>query len=98
MNETIREWIRKSDGDFRVADRELNEAKEPNYDAIWFHCQQCIEKLMKAVLINHGEIPVKIHDLSTLSRNINRVHCSWDWFDEDLRFLSLYYYLFSLPG
>jgi HEPN domain-containing protein len=98
MNETVKEWIRKSDGDFRVADRELHEAKEPNYDAICFHCQQCIEKLMKAVLINQGEIPLKIHDLSTLSRSIKGIHKSWNWLEEDLRFLSLCSIYFRYPG
>ena len=33
MNVVVEEWIRKADGDFRTAGREL-EADPPNYDAV----------------------------------------------------------------
>ncbi len=52
MNETIKEWLAKSDGDFHTASREADAIESPNYDAVCFHAQQCVEKLMKAVLIN----------------------------------------------
>jgi hypothetical protein len=48
MNETAREWITKADGDFRTAGREILVEEGPNFDAVCYHAQQCIEKLMKA--------------------------------------------------
>jgi HEPN domain-containing protein len=51
-SETVKEWIAKAEGDFTVACREMRARKSPNYDAACFHCQQCIEKLMKALLIH----------------------------------------------
>ena len=49
MNGTVREWIDKAEGDFDVAGLVLRAELRPNYDAVCFHCQQCIEKLLKAV-------------------------------------------------
>ena len=98
MNETVSGWIRKSKGDYGVANRELNEAREPDYDAICFHSQQCIEKLMKAILINAGVIPARIHDLKILSDHISGVHEKWNWPDDELRFLTVCSVSFRYPG
>jgi len=66
MNKTQREWIAKAEGDFASAGRELRARKRPNFDAACFHSQQCIEKLMKALLI-HGAVSFpKTHDLVVL--------------------------------
>lgn len=50
MNELLAEWISKVEGDFLVAKREMRVRSEANYDAICFHCQQMVEKYMKALL------------------------------------------------
>jgi HEPN domain-containing protein len=56
-------WIRKAEQDWRVA-RKLNPDTEP--DAICFHCQQCVEKYLKAMLVRgHRSFP-KTHDLGIL--------------------------------
>ena len=44
MNEVIREWIEKAEGDFATANREMMVKDKPNYDAVCFHAQQCIDK------------------------------------------------------
>lgn len=59
MNETVREWIAKAEGDFRTAQRELAATEAPNYDAVAFHAQQCIEKLLKALLILKSLTPLR---------------------------------------
>jgi HEPN domain-containing protein len=56
MNEVVEEWIAKAEGDFRTASRELVVVDRPNYDAVCFHAQQCIEKLMKAVTDRAGRL------------------------------------------
>ena len=98
MSETIKEWITKAEGDYRVAGRELKEAEDPNHDAICFHSQQGVEKLMKATLIQAGTIPPKVHDLVALGRLIADVHENWSWPLEELRFLSLSSVSFRYPG
>jgi len=44
------EWIEKAEGDYNTALRESRARKSPNYDAACFHCQQCAEKYLKALL------------------------------------------------
>jgi len=66
MNDVVKEWMTKAEGDYRTACREF-EADKPNYDAVCFHAQQCIEKYMKALLIEKGQVPPKVHDLAVLA-------------------------------
>ena len=59
------EWVRKAEGDYQVAAREML-ASKPIYDAVCFHAQQCVEKYMKALLVEN-DIPFpKTHDLIVL--------------------------------
>lgn len=60
----------------------------PNYDAVCFHAQQCIEKMMKAQLIHLGVIPTKTHDLAYLNQLLMPVCPGWSWPVEDFRFLT----------
>jgi len=73
MNGTVREWVAKAEGDFRTARRESQTADEPNYDAACFHAQQCVEKLIKAVLIHHEVAPPRIHNLERLHELLLKV-------------------------
>lgn len=50
MNPITIEWADKAEGDFATAQRELDAADHPNYDAVCFHAQQCVEKYLKACL------------------------------------------------
>lgn len=60
----LRQWLRKADGDLRVAER-LVDAPE-DYDAVAFHCQQAVEKYLKARLAATGQDPPRTHDLLRL--------------------------------
>ena len=48
MNGTVSEWIEKAESDYRVCVRELTVREGASPDAICFHAQQCIEKLIFA--------------------------------------------------
>jgi len=48
MNPSAQEWINKAEGDWATANRENQVRKNPNYDAVCFHAQQCAEKYLKA--------------------------------------------------
>jgi len=98
MNGTAREWFDKAEGDFGVAERELRAGERANYDAVCYHAQQCIEKLMKAVLVHRGVVPPKVHDLSRLATLLKDACPSWDWRKEDLRWLTRAGIAFRYPG
>ncbi len=44
--EKVRKWIKKAENDIKVAKDELN-TENPVTDAICFHAQQAVEKLLK---------------------------------------------------
>lgn len=98
MNDTVKEWIDKAERDLATAGRELAAVDLPNYDAVCFHAQQCIEKLMKALLIHLGVIPTKTHDLSFLDQLLTPISPNWSWPSDDLRFLSRASVAFRYPG
>jgi HEPN domain-containing protein len=88
MNENVAEWTEKADGDFRTAQRELAVSDQPNFDAACYHAQQCVEKLMKGVLIHHAVVPPKTHDLLHLDKLLRDACPLWDWSRDDLRSVS----------
>jgi len=61
----VRQWLRKAEEDFAVAERLLSE-KLPYLNAIGFHAQQSAEKFLKAVLVRHSVEFPKTHDIDEL--------------------------------
>ncbi len=98
MNATVKEWVAKAEANYATAARELAVTESQNMDAVCFHSQQCIEKLMKAVLISSGETPPKIHDLVQLAAMITGIRPTWTWPAEELRLLSLGAVGYRNPG
>ncbi|OGV65470.1 MAG: hypothetical protein A3K19_10300 [Lentisphaerae bacterium RIFOXYB12_FULL_65_16] len=98
MNAVVEEWLAKAEGDFATATREFAAAETPNYDAVCFHAQQCIEKHIKAILIARGVIPPKTHDLLELDKLLVAACPTWHWAVEELRLLSRAAVVFRYPG
>jgi len=98
MNGTVSEWVSKSEGDFRTAERELQVLGTPNYHAVCFHAEQCIENLMKALLIHLNIVPPRTHDLATLDRMLKPVCPGWSWPPNELRLLTRAAVDFRYPG
>ncbi len=88
MNATVKEWIAKAEGDYATAELELHPTGTPNLDAVCFHAEQCIEKLMKALLIHLGVTPPRTHDLATLDRLLSPACSGWSWPVQELRLLT----------
>jgi len=65
MRKTTREWVRKAEHDFRGASK-LHADKGGLNDLVCFHCQQCIEKYLKALLEETGLNIPRTHDLLRL--------------------------------
>lgn len=65
MNKVALEWIDKAEKDILVARREFR-LKPPEFNAVCFHSQQCVEKYLKAILQEKGISSGKTHDLNSL--------------------------------
>jgi HEPN domain-containing protein len=63
--ETTFEWLNFADADYDSA-LILNNAYRKHNAIICYHCQQAVEKYLKAFLCFHGVIPPKIHVLEAL--------------------------------
>lgn len=66
----VAEWVNKAQADLETAEREFTYQGHRNFDAVSFHAQQAIEKLMKAVLVRRGVTPRKTHDLDVLATEL----------------------------
>jgi HEPN domain-containing protein len=69
MDDTIKEfykqWLVKAQEDWDAVEILITQ-KRPPKGAVCFHCQQCIEKLLKAILVREQiEFP-KTHDIGRL--------------------------------
>ena len=98
MNPIVAEWMEKARRDRSTAGREFRARPDPNFDAVCFHAQQSVEKLMKAVLIEHGHTPARTHNLVTLNDDLVSVCGDWAGAADDLRLLSLAAVQFRYPG
>jgi len=98
MNPAIAEWVSKAEGDFLTAGRELRARKSPNYDAVFFHCQQCAEKYLKAVVQENKRHIPKIHYLLELMTLIMKFDTSYESLRADLETLEDYSVSFRYPG
>jgi len=94
----VPEWMIKAEGDWEALEI-LQTRNSPGLrDAVVFHAQQCVEKLLKARLIQLGQPVDKIHDLAALSRQLEAVDGQWSWDAEDLSDLSSGAVLARYPG
>ena len=55
MKRLTREWVRKAEADYRAAEL-LDRGSDPLHDQACFHCQQCAEKYLKALLEEAGAL------------------------------------------
>lgn len=70
-SEDAQEWLAYAEADRRSAHNALRMA---DYRDAAFHCQQAIEKLLKAVIVAEtGQRPPHLHDLRTLARQIRQI-------------------------
>ena len=97
MKRATRAWVRKAEGDWRVAQREAA-AADPVRDAVCFHCQQCAEKYLKAFLQELGLSIARIHDLERLLADLLPHDATLKSLRPRLVILSRYAVDFRYPG
>lgn len=64
-NEGYNDWLRKAISDLKSA-KKLAKDDEETLDAAAYHTQQCVEKVLKAVLVFYNRIPPRTHDLEKI--------------------------------
>jgi HEPN domain-containing protein len=98
MAHVIEEWVIKARSDLATARREFAVNEDPNLDAVCFHAQQGIEKLMKALLIQL-QLPVpRTHDLVVLARLTNKAPLLESSIEDQLMFLTRAAVEYRYPG
>lgn len=67
MNDkATKRWVAKAEHDFISATALIKLRARPVYDNVCYHCQQCIEKYLKAFLVSKNVRFPKSHDLIRL--------------------------------
>jgi HEPN domain-containing protein len=98
MNQLTQEWIDKAESDFRTATREIQVTKDPSYDAVCFHAQQCVEKYLKGYLQKNNTGFPKTHDLVALLDLSLTMQPQWNQYRSRLRLLTLAAVEIRYPG
>ena len=95
----IKEWLYKADGDFEAAIKLFkSKSKKKLYYVIAFHCQQAIEKYLKALLLCHKIDFPKIHDLLQLLKLLINKDTLLIAIKNDLQKLNPFAVSFRYPG
>ncbi len=98
MKPLTQEWVEKAEADFITAQREFRARRNPNYDAVCFHTQQCVEKYLKARLQEANIQFTKTHDLVVLLDLVLPLESMWAIHRSDLRELSAAAVEIRYPG
>jgi HEPN domain-containing protein len=98
MKAATREWVRCAEEDFDVANALLRRRTKTAANSIGFHCQQCVEKYLKARLEEGSLNAPKTHDLIVLLQLLLPVEPLWASFAPALRRLNDYAVKFRYPG
>lgn len=92
------EWVTKAEEDYAAA-LHLNRKRKSSVPSIvCFHCQQCAEKYLKAVLVEANVRFPKTHDLLALLKLLSPVAPSLIPFREKLELLNGYAVEFRYPS
>jgi len=98
MKRLTTEWVSKAEGDLAIVERESRARKNPSYDGVCFHAQQCAEKYLKARLCEADIHFEKVHDLLALLEQVLAAEPLWESYRADLAYLSDFAVHFRYPG
>ena len=73
MKPLARQWVDKAEADYAAANTLRRSRKRFTRDIVCFHLQQCIEKYLKAILIELDQKFPRTHDLEHLLELISKV-------------------------
>lgn len=90
-------WLRRADRDIQAASGVLK-LEPPLTDDAAFHCQQAVEKLLKAFLTWHDQPFRKTHDLGALGHQCVQIVASLEHLLREAAPLTEYAWNFRYPG
>ena len=61
-----KQWIEIANKDLALAEHVVKTMRPIPHELVCFHCQQFVEKYLKAFLVSKGQEPPYIHDLAKL--------------------------------
>lgn len=79
QGERFQDWVKKAEGDFRTAARESKVTKQPNYDGVCYHSQQCAEKYLKAFRVFAGMPYKRTHALIPLLEDCLEIDSTFEF-------------------
>lgn len=65
IHKAVRQWLEKAESDWRTVNILLASENKPT-DVVCFHCQQSVEKLLKALLTQNDIEAPRTHDIRRL--------------------------------
>lgn len=78
-DEYLMQWVPKADNDLKVAEHEMAICESERVtDAIYFHCQQAVEKYLKAYLVFKEVEFGKTHNLEFLNEKCRQLDGSFE--------------------
>ncbi len=95
LRSDVADWVKKAEEDW-VAVGSLDAAVIPT--VVCFHCQQCAEKYLKALLTQHDQVPPRTHDLGVLLSHALEKEPDLDNVSDELLLLDRYAVAFRYPG
>ena len=94
----VRAWAAKAEEDFQTAHTMARKRKHPVPSVVGFHCQQCIEKYLKALLVQRRHSFPKTHELIDLLDRCLPFHPFLEMFRGDYDRISAFSVQFRYPG
>jgi HEPN domain-containing protein len=98
MKPITKEWIEKAEADWSTLSREVRVRKNPNYEGVCFHAQQCAEKYLKARLQEAGIKFAKTHNLLILLNSNLTVEPTWANLQNSSVSLTVFAVKYRYPG
>jgi HEPN domain-containing protein len=91
IDEETKKWLIKAMNDYKTVKQLINRpAREIITDTLCFHCQQFVEKMLKAFLVSKNVEFEKVHNLEYLVKLCTDNDNSFSWIHEVARKLSEY--------
>lgn len=94
----LEQWILKAEGDYNTALRQMTFGDSGSFDAVCFHSQQCVEKYLKAFLIQQKIEFRPRHDHAYLLSLIVPFDATFEFIRNELDVLNDYAVDIRYPG
>src|SRR4051812_25079801 len=98
MRPMTREFVNKAEGDYDNACTLRHSRKRTRYDGFCFHCQQCVEKYLKARLQEADARLERTHDLVMLLQLLRSLEPLWIGMETRLKELNEFAVKVRYPG